>query len=84
MSRCRSCGAEIKWIKMSSGKAMPVDPDQVPYWARPGAAGKVVTQNGEVYSCDFEGDPQSATGVGYVSHFSTCLYASQHRKIKER
>ena len=69
---------------MSSGKAMPVDPDQVPYWARQGAAGKVVTQNGEVYSCDFEGDPQSATGVEYVSHFSTCPYASQHRKIRER
>ena len=26
MSRCRSCGAEIKWIKMASGKAHPVDP----------------------------------------------------------
>ena len=35
MSRCKSCGAEIRWIKMSSGKSMPVDPDQVPYWARP-------------------------------------------------
>ena len=34
MSRCKSCGAEIRWIKMSSGKSMPVDPDQVPYWAR--------------------------------------------------
>ena len=25
MSRCKSCNREIVWIKMKSGKAMPVD-----------------------------------------------------------
>lgn len=39
MSRCRSCGAEIIWIKMASGKLMPVDPNPVTYWATAGAAG---------------------------------------------
>ena len=80
MSRCKSCGAEIRWIKMTSGKSMPVDVDPVKYWARPGAAGKVITQNGEVYSCNFEGDPSRATGKGYISHFSTCPYADRHRR----
>ena len=80
MSRCRSCGAEIIWIKMASGKSMPVDPDPVTYWARPGAAGKVVTPNGEVYSCVFEGNLSQATGLGYISHFSTCPNAASHRR----
>jgi len=25
---CKSCGAEIEWIKMVSGKMMPVDPQE--------------------------------------------------------
>ncbi len=80
MARCRSCGAEILWIKMASGKAMPVDPDQVPYWERRGGQGKIITPNGEVISCDLEGDIQEATGIGYISHFSTCPNADAHRK----
>lgn len=59
---------------------MPVDPDQVLYWERKGAAGKVITPNGEVVSCDLEGELVKATGVGYISHFATCPNADQHRK----
>lgn len=80
MSRCKSCGAQIIWKRMQSGKSMPVDPELVTYWAKPGAAGRVITPNGEVISCEFEGDPNSATGIGYVSHFSTCPNADQHRR----
>ena len=80
MSRCKSCGAEIIWIKMKSGKAMPVDAEQVTYWEKPRAAGKVITPNGEIVSCEFEGDLQKATGIGYISHFSTCPNAGKHRR----
>ena len=45
-----------------------------------GAAGKVVTPNGEVYSCVFEGNLSQATGLGYISHFTTCPNADKHRK----
>lgn len=80
-TRCKSCGAPIRWIKMASGKSMPVNPDQVVYWWRPGgAAGKVVTPNGEVLSCDFDGELEKATGVGYIPHWATCPNADQHRK----
>ncbi len=27
MAECRSCGAEIAWVRMPSGKMMPVDID---------------------------------------------------------
>lgn len=83
MSKCRSCGAEIIWIKMASGKSMPADPEQLTYWAKKGGSKKIITPNGEVVSCELEGDIQSATGIGYISHFSTCPNANQHRRPKQ-
>ena len=79
MAVCKGCGAQILFI----GK-MPVNPERVTYWQRAGAKGKVVTPNGEVLSCDFEGDPQKATGVGYVTHFATCPKAADFRRRRSR
>ena len=31
MSKCKSCGAEIIWIKMKSGKAAPCNPQKIAY-----------------------------------------------------
>jgi len=53
--KCKGCGAPILWIKTAGGKSMPCNPEQVIYWEKRGAAGKVVTPNGEVISCEFEG-----------------------------
>ena len=80
MSICKGCGQEIRWIKMASGKAMPVCPELVTYWVKKGGSGKVVTPNGEVLSCVFEGDEQTATGLGYVSHYATCPAADSFKK----
>ena len=79
MAICKGCGAQILFISK-----MPVNPEQVTYWRRAGAKGKVVTPNGEVLSCDFEGDPQKATGVGYVTHFATCPKAADFRRRRSR
>lgn len=80
MSRCKSCGAEIIWIKMGAGKSMPCNPDQIMYWEKQGGTQKIVTPNGEVLSAEIEGDPDKATGVGYISHFATCPFSDQHRR----
>ena len=82
MSKCRSCGAQIIWIRMASGKKMPVDAEPVTYWARMGGTEKIVTPNGEVVSCELQGEDKDATGIGYKSHFSTCPYADKHRRKK--
>lgn len=82
MSKCRSCGAEVIWIKMDSGKKMPCDATQKTYWAKMGGTQKIVTPNGEVISCELEGDMKDATGIGYTSHFTTCPYADKHRRKK--
>ena len=77
---CRGCGAQIIWIKTASGKSMPCDPKIVDYWEKEKAIGKVVTPSGEVLSCDFEGEQDKVTGIGYISHFATCSKAAIFRK----
>lgn len=74
-AKCRGCGAEILWI----GK-IPCDPEPITYWKKPKAKGKVVTPNGEVLSCDFVGEPSAVTGIGYISHFSTCPCGDSFRR----
>lgn len=79
MARCKACGAPIRWIRTTSGKSMPCDPQPVPYWLHPKAKGKVVTPNGEVVSCVFMGEMSTATGSGYVPHWATCTKADLFR-----
>ena len=83
MAKCKGCGAEIIWIKTTTGKSMPCDPAQVTYWQKAGAPGKIVTPNGEVISCEFTGDLNKATGIGYIPHWSTCPAAGSFKKTKE-
>lgn len=80
MSRCRSCNAEIKWIRMKTGRSMPVDAKPISYRiAVPGATGTqtLVTPDGRTVSCFFDSDSDLK---GYISHFATCLNAGQHRR----
>ena len=79
MAKCRGCGADIIFIKTLGGKSIPCDPEQILYWEKPKAKGKVVTPNGMVISCEFDGDTQKATGVGYIAHWSTCPAAKDFK-----
>ena len=80
MSRCKSCGAEIIWIKTPAGKAMPCNPEPIVYWKTKGGNIKIVTPNGEVVSAETSGIPGTESGIGYISHFATCPAAAKHRK----
>ena len=82
MAKCRGCGAEIIWIQTQARKRMPCDPEQVTYWAGAGRPDKIVTPNGEVLSCDLSGDPQTATGIGYIPHWATCPERERFRRKK--
>ena len=73
MSTCRSCGDPVVWVKMASGKANPLDPDPTPN-------GNIIVDdkgNGRVQT------QYDQPGARYVSHFSTCPFAKQHR-VKRR
>lgn len=77
MSTCRSCGQKIKWVTLTSGKHHPCDPDLVhPEDCEIG--NKLVTEAGEVIV--IKETNYAEDGWGYVSHFSTCPFAEQHRR----
>jgi len=80
MPKCKGCGAEIIWIGTLGGKSIPCDPQPVAYWEKPKAKGKIVTKNGMVLSCEFSGDLNKATGIGYISHWSTCPKANDFKR----
>lgn len=71
---CKSCGAKIVWIQTTSGRMMPCEPDPIPYWGKLGAKDKIVTQNGEVLSCEYEGETGNSTGIGYIPHWGNCSF----------
>lgn len=84
MSKCRSCGADIIWIKMkATGKAMPCDSAKISYSENmhPRATGNtvltLVTEHGTVVRTAF--DP-AGDKIGYTSHFATCPNANKHRR----
>ena len=66
------------WIRTKAGKNMPVNPEMVSY-RRPEAGEKatekIVTQAGEVVSAN-RVDSNLAEGIGYISHFATCVLIS--------
>lgn len=78
-SRCRSCDAEVRWVKTAAGKWMPLD-------VEPSADGNVqlcMVGGEEVATVLGAGDRAAAQLEQiplYVSHFATCPFAAQHRK----
>ena len=82
MAKCRSCGAEIVWIQMRSGASMPCDPALVPFWAKLKGKGKIVTQDGDLVSCEFEGPMDDMTNVGRIPHWATCPSSRAHKRKK--
>ena len=77
MSNCKSCGAEIRWVRTPAGKMMPLD-------AKPTPEGNVVVVRGIGYAgtSKYTGDPNLLPGeeFRYTSHFATCPQAGQHRR----
>ena len=68
-ARCRSCNREIDWIKTVNGKNMPLDIGMV-------HGGNVVIGDDGLAHV-ITPDPTVRT---FVSHFTTCPNATDHRK----
>lgn len=71
MSTGSSCGAAIRWVRLTSGKMMPLDPE-------PAADGNIVAGEDGLFAVAGRG--RKSDGPRYRSHFSTCVHASRHRK----
>lgn len=78
-STCRSCGAQIVWIKTTSGKSMPCNAGLIRF-ARGGGPETFVTAEGKVERG--KRDP-AGDRAGYISHFATCPNADRHRRKRK-
>lgn len=78
MSKCKSCGAEIIWIKTASGKMMPYNPQKISYKNTfPRGNMTLITPEGKIVTGTID---LSSDTYGYESHFATCPAASKFRK----
>jgi hypothetical protein len=82
VSTCRSCGAKVIWARTAtSGKPMPVDAEPVDggnvllSQVVAGVGTPTATVVGNTVQPSIFGDD----GPRYVSHFSTCPRADEHR-----
>ena len=79
MSRCRSCGAAIRWATTVNGKRIPLYEQPVP-------DGNLVLSDptpGSYAPTALHVDPDALLlddPPRFVSHFATCPHADQHRK----
>ena len=80
MSRCRSCGAEIKFIKLKeTGKWHPVNPVKRIIMQGDGPE-TIITDAGEILRGKFAAYEDGGNRSGYISHFATCPDAGRFRK----
>lgn len=79
MSKCKSCGAEIIWIKTANGKSMPCDPEAHFVSERSDGNETFVMRDGRVVK-GFRAYGDATSPVGYISHFATCPSADRHRR----
>jgi hypothetical protein len=77
VSRCRSCGAQIRWANTERGKVIPLDPEPVPAEG----PGRFVLRhdNGYLLAVAVPGGAYPDE-PNFVAHFSTCPNAKQHRR----
>lgn len=62
--KCRRCGAEIRWLRTTAGKAMPVD-------VEPNPAGNVYLLDGLVHVLHKD-EQQPANVALLMVHFASC------------
>lgn len=81
MAKCKGCGADIRFIKLKSGKAIPVNPSPVFIEDRNGTE-IIVTTDGRVSNGRQEivKSQNQCLTRGYISHFATCPFANTFRR----
>lgn len=64
-AKCRSCEAEIRWMKTKNGKNIPVDVPSM----EDGETARDAVMTAEEFNGDY-----------MIAHFATCPYAEKHRQ----
>lgn len=95
MMFCKKCGKEIQFVKMESGKYMPIDIEPIEYVTGEGGQDRLVVLErketpkrcemvGKVISCQIRGNVGSPAHIGFKSHFATCTAADSFRKKESK
>lgn len=79
MTKCKSCGADIDFIPMLSGRLMPVNAQKMTI-RKDGGHDVLVTVGGELIRGTLASPEDGANAEGYLSHFATCPAAGDHRR----
>lgn len=72
IGQCKKCGKRIMFVRMKSGKSMPVDTTFVNFKREPGGKDRIVLPSGDVLACTAWVTAEEADGYWYISHFATC------------
>lgn len=86
ITKCKSCGASITWIKTQNGHTMPCNVPAVDYQENYKGKDTIVTEEGRVLRVSVFKTPLASglqpviDGKGYVSHFATCPFANKYRR----
>lgn len=85
MALCRGCGARIDWIKMKTGKLMPVNPEAVMVIEAEGLTGKeaFVTDEGDLIRGRRALPEEEDKGlpVGFVPHWARLTAAGMEPEV---
>lgn len=76
MAKCRSCGAEILFIK-SRNSMHPVDAEEIRFEYKLNGKDRIVTGNGEILPGVIS---PKGSERGFRSHFATCNDPNRFRK----
>jgi len=80
MTTCRSCGAEILWVRTEKERRMPLDRQPVDD-STPGGTFVLRDTGSPEGPLAISATPAQLPGeVYYVSHFATCPHAAEHRR----
>ena len=74
--RCRECGNDIRFIRTTAGRYMPVDARVIFFTPDEAGTDRVMTEYGEVKRATISADGEL---VGYMPHFATC---SKRTKVR--
>ena len=81
MAICKGCGAYIKWMTTVSGKATPVDPEEIYYQADPDGDLIIVNTWGETQRAR-KVPYEERDGIGNIPHWATCPAADRFRRSR--
>lgn len=83
-SKCRFCGAPIRWERTKKGNWMPCEPGAIYYTPDRSGDIYVLTNSGNVIKARKGAEPGQPTYVGFIPHWAVCTKSKAGLERKRR